>query len=92
MSALSAVMPAYHLSQSSGPVCAYARGEGALAVVPAPPEAPAPVGVPVMSLRVPNREQIRYSLGAGLAPNLVLRGPEAAGGSSQHGPNKLSDT
>ena len=33
------------------------------------------LGVPVMCLRVPNREQLRYSLGAGLAPGLVLRGP-----------------
>ena len=75
MSALNAVTAAYHVSHWAGWVCAYTRGEGALAVALAPPEVPPRVGVPVICLRGPNREQIRYSLGAGPAPDLVLRGP-----------------
>jgi len=65
MSALNAVTAAYHVSHWPGWVCAYTREEGALAVALAPPGVPRPVDVPVIFLRGPNREQIRYSLGAG---------------------------
>ena len=63
MSALNAVTAAYHVSHWPGWVCAYTREEGALAVALAPPGVPRPVDVPVIFLRGPNREQIRYSPG-----------------------------
>ena len=56
-----ALIPPLMVCVWPGWVCAYTREEGALAVALAPPGVPRPVGVPVICLRGPNREQISYN-------------------------------